>query len=67
MSRLAFTAIDGERLLFDVPKHVNRWLVLRAVEKRHNGGDAALAEVGLTRRETEVVAEIVAKLEEHRA
>ena len=66
MAAIAFDALDGTRLTFPMPKGVNKWLVLKAVEKIHKGGDEAAVLFGLTRAETEVVAEVVARLEEHR-
>ena len=66
MKRLAFAALDGEMLAFDVPKGCNRYLVERAIKRLHLGEDADLVAFGLTRSETIFVAEVAAKLEDHR-
>lgn len=64
--RLGFVCLDGERIEVDVPRGVNGYLVKRAIERVHKGEDADLVDFGLTRREVEFVAEMVAKLDEHR-
>lgn len=66
MATLTFRALDDSIVSFPVPKGVNRFLVLKAVEKMHKGLEPDLVDFGLTRAETEMVAEIVATLEEHR-
>ncbi len=66
MKRLGFIALDGERVEFAIPRGVNGYLAKRAIEKAHRGEEAELVDFGLTRREVEFVAEVVAKLEEHR-
>lgn len=62
---LTFIAQDESRKVFPLPKHASPHLLLRAVDRVAQRGDAALATFGLTLRETEVVAEIVAWLREH--
>jgi hypothetical protein len=66
MAALAFRAMDDSVLKFDIPKGCNRYLVSKAIERIHKGGDEELATFGLTRRETEFIAEVVAELESHR-
>ena len=63
---LRFQALDGEDVTVPVPRHVNGYLAQRALEAIHRGGDEAAVMFGLTRAEAEFVAEVVAKLEEHR-
>jgi hypothetical protein len=62
---ISFTALDGERLTFKIPAKCNAFLVQKACEKAHKGLEPDMVDFGLTRTETEFVAEIVAKLEEH--
>lgn len=64
--RIAFEALDGEHLTFNVPKGCNRYLVTRAIQRLHRGEDADLVDIGLTRAETTFIAEVVAELEDHR-
>ena len=64
---LVYRAHDDEIVSFQVPPGCNRWLVQKAVEKIHKHGDDAAVFFGLTRAETELAAEIVATLEEHKA
>ena len=64
---LTYRAHDNEIVSFKVPAGCNRWLVQKAVEKAHKGIEPDLVDFGLTRAETELVAEIVATLEEHKA
>ncbi len=63
---IGFKALDDTQLVFDVPRGVNRFLALKAIEKVHKGGDEAMVMFGLTRAESEFVAEVIATLEEHR-
>lgn len=66
MAQIGFMALDGSVLKFDIPKGCNQFLIERAIRRLHKGEDADIVGLGLTRRETEFVAEVVAKLEEHR-
>lgn len=63
---LSFQALDGARVSFRVPKHVNGYLAERALKAIHEGGDEAAAMFHLTREESEFVARMVAELERHR-
>jgi hypothetical protein len=65
MRTVTFVAMDDTPLVFKVPKGMNPHLILKAVEKLHKGEDADLVQFGLTKRETELVAQIKAGLEEH--
>ena len=65
MRRIAFKALDDEIVAFDVPRGVNHRLVLKAVQRVHESGDAAIPPF-LTKTETEFVARVVAELEAHR-
>jgi hypothetical protein len=63
---LRFQALDGKDVSFPVPKSVNPYLAEKAIKKAHQGHDADLVYLHLTRSETEFVAEVIATLEEHR-
>ena len=63
---LKFQALDGADVTVPVPKNVNHYLALKAIEKVHKGGDEAAVMFGLTHDETAFVAEVIARLEEHR-
>lgn len=65
--QITFVAMDGQRLTFAIPRACNAYLVQKACEKAHKGLEPELVDFGLTRRETELVAEIVASLEGHAA
>lgn len=66
MASLAFVAHDGETLTFELPRKVNKYLVTRAIQRLHRGDESELVGFGLTRAETEFVAEVVARLEERK-
>jgi hypothetical protein len=63
---LRFKALDGQDVEFKIPKGVNPYLARRAIERAHQGDDAALVDYGLLRSEVEFVAKVVATLEAHR-
>ena len=61
-----YVATDGERLVFPIPRGVNRVLVARAVKRIHEGANPDLAVRGLTDSEHALLLDIVGALEEHR-
>lgn len=65
MRRIAFQALDGEHVSFAVPRGVNHRLALKAIQRVHESGDAAIPPY-LTKAETEFVARVIAELEAHR-
>jgi len=64
---LRYQALDGADVTFPVPKGVNHYLAAKAIDKAHRGMEPDLVDFGLTEGETRFVAEVVAKLEEHKA
>lgn len=62
---VTYVAQDDQRRTWALPKHSSPHLLMRAVDAWAKGGDEALATFGLTKSETELVAEVVAWLEEH--
>lgn len=63
---LRFQALDGSDVQFPVPRGVNPYLAQKAIEKAHRGLEPDLVDFGLTEGETRFVAEVIARLEEHR-
>jgi hypothetical protein len=62
---IQYMAMDGERLTFDVPKGINRSLVVSAIKKMHQGQNPDLAVRGLTRPEVALLLNIVESLQKH--
>jgi hypothetical protein len=66
MTAIGYMGLDGSRLSFEVPKGLNRSLVVSAIKKIHHGKNPDLAVRGLTRAELDLVLNIVESLESHR-